>query len=54
MLYIGLTLKFNQSVYSVDEDEELVQPVLALSNPSSYHITVEVFSTDGTATGMYC
>ena len=51
VIRIGLTVKFNQSVYSIDEDEGLVQPVLVLSNPSSYHITIEAFSTDGTATG---
>ena len=28
--------------------------MLVLSNPSSYHITIEVFSTDGTATGKHC
>lgn len=51
--YVGLMVKFNESTYSVDEDKGLVQPVLVLSNPSSYQLTIGVFSTDGTATGMY-
>ena len=42
---------FNQSVYSVDEDTGVTQPVLVLSNPASTDITVEVYNTDGSATG---
>ena len=38
-------------MYSVNEDDKLVQPVLILSDPLSTNITVEVFSTDGSATG---
>ena len=45
---------FNQSVYSVNEDEGAVQLVLILTSPSSTDITVEVFTTDGSATGEYC
>ena len=45
---------FNQSVYSVNEDAGLVQPVLVISNPSSTDITVQVINTDGSATGEYC
>jgi len=40
-------------MYSVDEDDGPAQPVLVLSNPSSSDITVEVFNTDGSATGEY-
>ncbi|XP_065909619.1 uncharacterized protein [Dysidea avara] len=46
-----ITMSFNQSAYSVDEDDGPAQPVLVLSNPSSTDITVEVRSNDITATG---
>ena len=42
---------FSQSTYSVHEDAGPVQLGLVLSNPSSTNITVQVLSTDGTATG---
>ena len=45
------TVNFNQSTYNADEDDGPAQPVLVLSNPSSTDITVNVFSTDGSATG---
>ena len=45
---------FNQSIYSVNEDAALIQPVLVISNPSSTDITVQVTNTDGSATGEYC
>ena len=45
---------FNQSVYSVNEDEGAVQLVLVLTSPLSTDVTVEVFNTDGLATGDYC
>ena len=45
------SVKFSQSTYSVNENSGVVQPVLVLSNPSSTDITVEVTSTDGSATG---
>ena len=45
---------FNQTVYSIDENTGPVQPVLVLSILSSFNISIEVFDTDGTATGEYC
>jgi len=42
---------FDQSTYSVDEDDGPAQPVLVLSNSLSTDITISVFSTDGSATG---
>ena len=44
---------FNQSTYSVNEDDGPAQPVLVLSNPSSTDITVQVSTTNGSATGKY-
>ena len=46
-------MSFEQTAYRVDEDDGPAQPVLVLSNPSSTNITVEVFNTDGSATGEY-
>ena len=45
---------FNQTMYSVVEGAGPAQPVLVLSGPSSMTITVNVTSTDGSATGEYC
>ena len=49
--YLVVTISFNQSTYSVDEDDGPAQPVLVLSNPSSTDISVQVRSNDITATG---
>ena len=52
LLYVATTVSFNQSTYSVNEDDGPAQPVLVLSNPSSTDITVQVISSDDiTATG---
>ena len=45
------TISFNQSAYSVNENEGPVQPVLVLSNPSSTDVTVRITDGEGTATG---
>ena len=50
-LSIVVTVSFNQSVYSVQENDGPAQPVLVLSNPSSTDITVQVFNTDNSAIG---
>ena len=50
----AITVMFNQTTYSVNENAGPAQPVLVLSNPSSTDITVQVFNTDGSATGEYC
>ena len=49
-LFPAITVNFNQSTYSVNEDAGLAQPVLVLSNPSSTDITVQVRDTQNTAT----
>ena len=48
---IVLTVSFEEQVYDANENNETVEPVLVLSNSSSSVITVQVFSTDGSATG---
>ena len=45
------TINFMQQAYNVNEADGKVEPVLVLSNPSSTDLTVQVFSTDGSATG---
>ena len=45
---------FSQSAYTVNENDVLAQAVLVLSNPLSIDITVELYNTDGSATGEYC
>ena len=39
--------------YSVNEDAGIVQPLLTLSNPSSFNETVEVRTSDFDAYGTY-
>ena len=50
----GITVEFTQSTYTVNEDLGSLRPVLVLSSPSSYLITIEVFSTNGSAAGTCC
>ena len=45
------TISFSQSIYSVNENEGSVQPVIVLSNPSSTDVTVQVTDEEGTASG---
>ena len=51
--YSLANVSFEQSAYSVDEDNGPAQPVLVLSNPLSTDIIVQVNATDGSATGQY-
>ena len=48
---VDATVNFERQTYTVNEDDINIEPVLVLSNPSSSVITVQVFSTDGSATG---
>ena len=50
-LYVAVNVSFQLQNYNVNESDGKVEPVLVLSNPSAVNITVEVFSTDGSATG---
>ena len=54
LFLLAITVRFVQSTYSVNENDGPVQPVLVLSNPSANDTVVEVFNTDGSATGEYC
>ena len=51
LYFTAATVRFEHEAYNVNEDDEKLEPVLVLSNPSSSVITVQVFSTDGSATG---
>ena len=53
-LSLAITVRFNQTTYNVDEDAGPAQPELVLSNPSSTDITVQLNSSDGSATGECC
>ena len=44
---------FDQATYSVDEDAGPVQPVLVASKSFLNNVTVEVYNTDGSATGEH-
>ena len=44
---------FSETMYSVIEGTGPAQPVLVLSNPSSFEFSVNVTNTDGSATGEY-
>ena len=44
-------VNFSQSNYGANENDELVQPMLVLSNPSSSDITIRVDTIDKEATG---
>ena len=45
---------FDQAMYSVRENAGLVQPVLVISKSLFRETTVQVTTTNGTATGEYC
>ena len=45
------TISFNQTMYSVKENDGPAQPVIVLSNPSSTDITVKVTDNSNTAMG---
>ena len=49
--HLVITLSFNQSKYTINENGGPLKPVLVLSNPSSFDITVYIMNNDNTATG---
>ena len=50
-LSIAIMVAFDSLVYSIVEDNGLVQPALILSGPSAVNITVVVVNSDITAIG---
>ena len=53
LYFTAATISFNQSQYSIVEGNEPLKPLLVLSNPSSYAITIQVESINGNASGKY-
>ena len=45
-IHIAAIVNFSQLMYSVNEDDVLIQPMLILSNPSSRDFTIDVLNTD--------
>ena len=50
---LEITVQFGQAMYAVNENAGAVQVSLTLSNPSSTVVMMQVFNTDGSATGKY-
>ena len=46
-------MKFGQAMYTVDENDQLVQVSLVLNNPSSTDKSIKVFATNESANGKY-
>ena len=46
ILHIAATVNFSQSMYSVNENNLMIQLMLILSNPSSREFTIDVLNTD--------
>ena len=46
-------MRFDKSGYPVASKNSPTLPMLLLSDPASFPITVRVFEVDGTATGKY-
>ena len=51
--FIAPTVIFRYQAYSVNEYDGPAVLTLILSNPSSTTVTIEIFSTDGSATGNH-
>ena len=49
--FLAILVNFSQSIYGVNENDGLVQPMLVLSNPSSIDITIRVDTIDREANG---
>ena len=52
-LSLAVIVRFDSSTYDIDEGTGPLQPVLLLSGPSAFDITVEVINDDITAIGMF-
>lgn len=50
---VVIAVRFDQAMYTVDENNGIVQVTLILSNPSASVISIEVLSTNETAYGEY-
>ena len=48
--FIDIILRFNQTTYRINENDESFQPVIVLSNPSLTDITIQVIDSEISAT----
>ena len=46
---LGVTVTFNQSTYTINENSRMVQPVITLSNPAAFDITIRIRDRGRTA-----
>ena len=44
--FIDIILRFNPTTYRINENDESIQPVLVLSNPSLTDITIQVLDSE--------
>ena len=51
--FIVATVSFDQSTYSVNEDDGPAKPVLVLSNPSSTDIAINLSISSNTTSGIH-
>ena len=50
-IIVAISLRFTQSAYSENESDQSATIMLFLSSSPAIDVTVQVFSSDGTATG---
>ena len=51
--FIDITVRFDHATYIINEDAGVVQPLLVLSNPSSFVETALVINTSITTGGTH-
>ena len=51
--FIDIILRFNQTTYTINENDGFFQPVLVLSNPSLTDITIQVIDSEVFATSNF-
>ena len=49
---VAFSVRFDKTVYAVGEDTGIVQPLLFLSNPSSFVETIQLTNADITSNGI--
>ena len=53
LIFVAITISFNQLTYYVNENNETVELMATLSNPSTTDITVQIISNDITAMSKF-
>ena len=52
-LILAVTLRFNPTIYSINENNGILQPILILSAPLLTDFTLQVINIDSTASGKH-